>query len=373
MRNQGRRPVTVTSGSGEVVYERTRYRCRECGAWQTPADVLICCGPQRVTRLLAKKVCQLATTEHFTRLEQLVADQHEVHLAGETMWELVQHVGGSLEEKRLAEVAYRKAHPLTPQTTPQPVVTPQRIYVSCDGIMYGTNETEPDPLHPGERKQVWRQMRVGCVYWQDEKSHWHKQMVWGQESDYQSFGRSLYELAVRQGYLQAAERIFAADGGPWCWAIKDQHFADAEGILDWYHASEHVWKCANELHTDPLKTKEWAQAALFHLWEKGGCGLLNELLATRGSPDAVLAPPIQSLVNYIQPRLGLMDYPTHRQQGHAIGTGLIEATVKQLVGQRLKGCGMHWCEDGATAITALRATDLNGKWHHTWKTLALAN
>lgn len=63
--------MTVTSGSGEVTYERTRYRCRKCGEWQTPADSVVCCGPQRVTKHIAKKVCQLAVTEHFTRLEQL--------------------------------------------------------------------------------------------------------------------------------------------------------------------------------------------------------------------------------------------------------------------------------------------------------------
>lgn len=363
--------MTVTSGSGEVTDERTRYRCRACHEWQTPADTVVCCGPQRVTKLMAKKVCQLATTEHFTRLEQLVADQHEVHLACDTMWELVQHVGGALEEKRLAEVAYRAEHRLTPETTPQPAITPKRIYVSCDGIMSGTNETEPDPLHPGQRKQVWRQMRVGTVYWQDAKDHWHKQMVWGQEPDYQSFGRSLSELAVRHGYLQAEEKIFAADGGAWCWAIKDQYFAAAEGILDWYHASEHVWECAKALHVDPQKMKAWAEAALSHLWEKGGTGLLDELLSSRTTPDAALAASIQSLVNSIPPRLAWMDYPRHREKGHAIGTGLMEATVKQLVGQRLKGCGMHWSKDGATDITALRATDLNGHWHQTWKTLTL--
>ena len=372
MRNQGRRPVTVTSSSGDVTYDRVRYRCRECEEWQTPADAVICCGSQRVTKLLAKRVCQLATTEHFTRLEQLVADQHDVHLAGETMWELVQHVGGALEEKRLVEVAYRQEHPFTKETLPKPVITPKRVYVSCDGIMYGTQETEPDLLHPGQRKQVWRQMRVGCVYWQDAKDRWHKQMIWGQEADYQSFGFALYELAVRHGYLQAEEKFFAADGADWCWAIQDRHFADAEGILDWYHATEHVWECAKELHADPLKMKAWAEAAVSHLWEKGGTGLLAELLSSRASPEAPLPAPIQSLVNYVQPRLRWMDYPPHREQGHAIGTGLMEATVKQLVAQRLKGCGMHWSRAGATAITALRSADLNGHWHQTWKTLALS-
>ena len=371
MRNEGRRSVTVVSRSGEIVFDRARYRCRVCKAYQTPADALVCCGSQRVTRLLAKKVCQLATTEHVTRLEQLVVDQHEVHLACEPMWELVQHVGGKVEERRLVEVAYRTEHPFTEATRPSPVVQPKRIYVSCDGILYGTTETEPDPLHPGQRKQVWKQLRVGAVYWQDAKERWHKQMIWGQEADYQSFGMSLYELAVKHGYLQADEKIFAADGADWCWAIRDRHFADAEGILDWYHASEHVWACAKALHSDPAKAKTWAEAAVSHLWEHGGVGLLDELLSSRRTPESALLPPIQSLVNYIQPRLAFTDYSPHREKGHAIGTGLIEATVKQLVAQRLKGCGMHWSKDGATAITALRAQDLNGHWHGLWQSPAL--
>ena len=212
MRNEGRRAVTVVSRSGEVVFDRARYRCRVCQAYQTPAEAVVCCGKQRVTKLLAKKVCQLATTEHYTRLEQLVVDQHEVHLACEPMWELVQAVGGKLEEQRLVEVAYRAAHPFTEETRPTPAVQPKRVSVSCDGILYGTTETEPDPLHPGQRKQVGKQLRVGAVYWQDAKERWHKQMIWGQEADYQSFGMSLYELAVKHGYLQAEEKIFAADG-----------------------------------------------------------------------------------------------------------------------------------------------------------------
>jgi hypothetical protein len=55
-----------------------------------------------------------------------------------------------------------------------------------------------------------------------------------------------------------------------------------------------------------------------------------------------------------------MDYPAYRERGWQIGTGLIESTCKQLVGRRLKGPGMHWSEHGALAMTALKATDLNG-------------
>ena len=66
-----------------------------------------------------------------------------------------------------------------------------------------------------------------------------------------------------------------------------------------------------------------------------------------------------------------MDYPTYRERGWQIGTGMIESTCKQVVGQRWKGSGMHGSEHGALAMTALKATELNGDWHRFWKSLTL--
>ena len=368
MESHGRRVITVTSRSGEVPIERTRYRCSTCHAWRTPADAAICCGTHRLTRLLGKSICQLATIEHFTRLEQLMADQHGVHLGHDPMMELVHDVGAVIEERRLAAVAYQCEHP---EHRSPAIHQPKRLWISCDGVMYGTNETEPDPLHPEEKRQVWCQMRVGVVAWQDDHDKWHKQMIWGQEADYFSFGASLYELACRCGYHDAQEKLFAADGADWCWAIRDKYFADTETIVDWYHASEHVWNCARELHADPARATAFAKACLSHLYERGGKSLLAELLTLRKTPDAPLPSPVQSLVNYIQPRQSRMNYPRFIAQGWPIGTGMMESTGKQLVACRLKGCGMHWSRPGATAITALRAEDLNGHWHQLWAHLTL--
>ncbi len=106
MENKGKRLVTIASQSGDVTFERNRYRCRVCQNWSTPADAVVCCGRHHITRLLARNVCQLATLEHFTRLEQLLADQHGVHLAHDAMLQLVHDVGGAAETKRLAEVEH---------------------------------------------------------------------------------------------------------------------------------------------------------------------------------------------------------------------------------------------------------------------------
>lgn len=369
MENKGKRCVTVMSQSGEVVLERTRYRCRKCGAWQTPADALIRCGKHRVTRHLARQICQLATLEHFTRLEQLVADQHGVHLGHDPMLRLVHDVGDAAEAERLAEARHWREQSSQQRQWPAAEISPSRVYVSCDGIMYCTNRTEPDPQHSGQRRLIWKQMRVGCVYWQDEKERWQKRVIWGQEEDFLSFAASLYRLACRCGYRQAEEKIFAADGGEWCWTIHQKYFADAVGVLDWYHASEHVWACGKVLQ--PEDADAWVNQALELLHDGGGEELLNWLLGQRRTLRGKKRQALDELINYIQPRLDRTEYPDYRSRDWQIGTGMIESTAKQLVGLRLKGPGMHWCPHGATAITALRAQDLNGRWHSFWRNLVL--
>jgi hypothetical protein len=117
----------------------------------------------------------------------------------------------------------------------------------------------------------------------------------------------------------------------------------------------------------------WAHEALTQLHDGGGealtAWLKPRIAIARGSRRTAL----EALRDYVLTRQHEMNYPRCRQHGWPIGSGMIEATCKQLVGVRLKGPGMHWSEHGALAITALRAADLNGHWHQTWNSLLLAN
>lgn len=366
MENKGLRGLTITSQSGEVTFVRTRYRCIECRQYQTPADRVICCGHHRVTRHLAKQICQLATLEHFTRLEQLMADQHGVHIGHNEMLQLVHEVGGTIDRQRQAEAVHAVAHP----SRIRPRQRPKQVYVSCDGIMYCTNQTEPCPNDPTRRRMIWRQMRVGCVYWQDETEHWHKQVIWGQE-DLATFSASLYRLACEYGYREAEEKIFIADGGDWCWGIQDLYFADSVGILDWYHASEHVWDCGKQQHSDPQEMRIWVDEGLSLLRNKGGEGLVKWLESQLTKLRGKKRESLNSLLGYFRSRVGITDYPIYRDRNWQIGSGMIESTAKQLVGIRLKGPGMHWSPLGASAITALRAHNINNNWHSLWRNLII--
>jgi hypothetical protein len=315
---------------------------------------------------LAQRACQLALNEHFPRLPGLLLDQHGVTLGHDTLMELVHDVGGHLERLRLAEAARERIR----RTPIAPVVTPERIYVMLDGIMYCTNQSEPHPDDPHQPRLIWQQMKVGTVSWQDSQGHWHKRMTWGRESP-RDFGAALLRLARRYGYDQAREKIFAADGADWCWDVHTALFPDATPIVDWYHVSEHVWTAARIVAEQDPKT--WAEQALQPLRNEGGTALIAWLETQQKPRRGHAREAIEDLLNYLRPRVERLNYPDYRSRGWQIGTGLIESTCNQLVGQRLKGPGMHWTEQGALAVTALRATDFNGDWNDTWKNLTLSS
>ncbi len=367
MASRGQRVITVRTTFGEVSVSRRVSCCERCGWRCAPADAQFCCGRHRITRPLAQRVCQLATLAHFPQMPELLANQLGVTLGHDTLLELVHDIGGGADRLRRAEAA-RSARQRRPPAC-WLGEAPRRIWISVDGIMYCTNLREPDPEHPGRKRLVWQQMKVGCVAWEDADGVWHKQLVWGRESP-EEFGAALWRLACQCGYQEADDKLFAADGGAWCWDIQARYFGEAVGILDWYHASEHVWDAAKLVA--PADPGAWAQAALTELRHHGGEGLIAWLTPHIAPRRGTARKALENLKTYLVGQRDHLDYPAYRAQGWPIGTGRMESSCKQLVGVRLKGPGMHWTEAGALAITALKAIDLNGQWQAFWNNLALS-
>jgi hypothetical protein len=67
-------------------------------------------------------------------------------------------------------------------------------------------------------------------------------------------------------------------------------------------------------------------------------------------------------INHFTKNRARMRYRTLRQQGLVISSGLIEGTVRHLVGMRLDGPGMRWGKARAEAVLQLRCVLLNGLW-----------
>lgn len=96
--------------------------------------------------------------------------------------------------------------------------------------------------------------------------------------------------------------------------------------------------------------------------DKGKIGKLVASLRSLRVLDADLAKKIRNEADYFTNNAARMNYPRFRQQHLFVGSGVIEAGGKTVIGHRLKQSGMFWTVKGANAILALRCAHLNGRF-----------
>jgi hypothetical protein len=139
-------------------------------------------------------------------------------------------------------------------------------------------------------------------------------------------------------------------------------------ILDFWHAAEYLGQLSKALHPHDEEAAEADRGVWCHrLKHQGGAAVLAALrgLEVRGRAAREC---LQEVVTYFTNQVHRMDYPAYRAKGWCIGSGVVESVCKRVVGQRLKGAGMRWGEDGADAVCHLRALFLSdkGQWEAFW-------
>ena len=85
-----------------------------------------------------------------------------------------------------------------------------------------------------------------------------------------------------------------------------------------------------------------------------------------------MAKKIRLEADYFERNAERMRYPEFRLQHLFVGSGVIEAACKTVIGTRLKQSGMFWTIRGANAIIALRCSHLSGKFEDYWESRSRA-
>jgi hypothetical protein len=80
-----------------------------------------------------------------------------------------------------------------------------------------------------------------------------------------------------------------------------------------------------------------------------------------------VAEKIRTEIEYFVNNAERMRYPRFRKQHLFVGSGVVEAGCKTVIGSRLKQSGMFWTVAGANAILALRCCYLNGRFEDYWE------
>jgi len=138
-------------------------------------------------------------------------------------------------------------------------------------------------------------------------------------------------------------------------------------IIDWYHASEHVWGCGKVLFGEGTDTtEEWVKERLSLLWDGWTKRLLDDLAEEGKRYRGRKRQAVEDLCRYISVNEEQMRYDVFRAKGYQIGSGPVEGACKHVVGDRLKRSGMIWSRAGSSSVLALRVSWLNRQWEQVW-------
>jgi len=181
------------------------------------------------------------------------------------------------------------------------------------------------------------------------------------------FGPLLRAEALRRGLAKARVVVFLGDGAVWVWKLARLNFPDAVCILDYYHACEHLNLLSAALYGEGSALAK----RRFRQWRKALLKDKIDQVIAQAKADLPTRPQPRNLakkqIAYFERNRPRMLYQTFRQAGYFIGSGVVEAGCKTVVGQRLKQSGMLWSRKGASHLLTVRYALLSRWFDDFWK------
>jgi hypothetical protein len=365
------RSKPVLTAVCQVEVSRPYYVCPRCHTGQFPADAELDIEHTEyspgVRRMLAT-VGQAAPFDHGRQQMPLLADLKVTTKAVERTAEAIGADIAAHEQQQIHRSVQLDL----------PVIVGERVpilYVLMDGtgVPVVKKETEGRAGKREGEPAHTREVKLGCVFTQ---TSWDAEgypirdpdstTYTGAIETAEQFGKRLYLEAWKRGWSRAPKKVVMGDGSEWIWNQADMHFPNATQIVDLYHACEHLWELVRKLHpNDEAGQNRWVMIHQNLLEE----GKIEELVSSYRSietSNTEVAEKIRTEAEYFEKNAERMRYPEFRRQHLFVGTGVIEAGCKTVIGSRCKQSGMFWTVLGANAILALRCCQLNGRFEDYW-------
>jgi hypothetical protein len=372
------RSKQVLTAVGEVKVSRPYYLCPHCHTGQFPADIELDIENTEFSpgvRRMQALVGQEAPFDHGRRQMKLLADLEVTTKAVERTAEAI----GENIAAREQEQIQRAVQLDLPIVVGEPIPI---LYVQMDGTgvpvvkketLGRQGKTDGQPAHT-------REVKLGCVFTQttwDQKGFPIRDpdstTYTGAIETAEEFGKRIYLEAWNRGWSRAEKKVVMGDGAEWIWNLADRHFPGAVQIVDLYHARQHLWELARKLHpNDQAAQKAWMKVHQKRLLDKGKIEKLVLAFRSIVSTNPELTEKIRIEAEYFERNAARMRYPKFRRQHFFVGSGVIEAGCKTVIGSRLKQSGMFWTVRGANAIIALRCCQLNDRFEDYWENRRVA-
>jgi len=362
-RAKGREVLMVQGMFGTFALMRQYYYHpgKECGHF--PADAAL--GLEGAyTPALARLIC----LEGSDQTSFLQASDHLREVGGISVSERqIQRVVGRVGEDA---VAWQKR-----ESAPAPCEA-KIFYISADatGVPMRREELAGRKGKAPDGKAKTRMVLLGCVFTQTKEDDKGRPMRDHDSTTYLSgfqspseFGIGLRREAIRRGLFSAPETVLLIDGASGLEKLGHDYFPEAVQIVDFYHAMEHLQTLIETLWGKGDETRNKRRR---EHWKKLLAHDGVERIIKRARKEAILRgneAEVETVLGYFVNNISRMQYGTFRAKKYFIGSGVIEAGCRTLIGKRCKQSGMFWGEPGADKVLALRCIHASRRLDLFWK------
>lgn len=228
----------------------------------------------------------------------------------------------------------------------------------------------------------WREMRLG-VFAKRQRGKpasaeaWdsrslptpHARVLLGGIQTAEHFGPRIRRWAGRLGIRDPSLVTVLADGAEWIWNQASVQLPGAAGLLDIYHACEHLWATGKQVYgegTDEART--WLDQTRTALLSRGWSAVAERTAALRRSVRSpAKRQALDELDGYFYRQREHLGYAERLASGQSIGSGLVEGSCKQVIGRRLKQTGARWRVRRANRMATLCCTLHGDTWKPYWE------
>lgn len=364
-RYKGRESITAQGMFGSFPLQRDYYHHPSKEQGHFPADDAL--GLEgSYTPALTKLLCLEGADEStYLKAERHLQQTGGISVSARQIQRVVQSVGTAAQQWQ-----ERPAQPAQCERSGAPI-----LYVSADGtgIPMVPEELAGRKGKQADGKAKTRQVYLGCVFTQhrvDKKGRpvrdWDSTTYLSSFKPVSEFGPLLRQEALRRGMGTAEKVVLLIDGASGLQNMGRQNFRDAVQIVDFYHAMEHAGLVLDALlgkgHPDHKRyLSHWAKNLLKNKVQ----GLIDQ--TREECAGKASAPPVEEALHYFVTNVSRMQYGTFRAAGYFIGSGVVEAGCKTVIGGRCKQSGMFWSEPGAENILAFRCIHSSRRLDEFWK------
>lgn len=216
---------------------------------------------QQLSLALEDKLAFTVTATASYAQAAALADKWGVCVDDSTLCALTQRLGAKAQARTQAALRH-----VPPEREPERAPTALAVLM-LDGWQVRQRGPGWGKKKTSEPRVAWHEWKTGVFYRHEQsvttaggRGVLAQKGVVGWQGDPVEFGRRLHWEAMCGGLGRARHVLVAGDGAPWIWNVAQDRWAGATQVLDFYHASQHLWSVGQALHgSDESAVARWVE------------------------------------------------------------------------------------------------------------------